>query len=151
MSGLVETIALVALIALGGWLLGPFVLRFGGGLLILYGLLQLLTGGAWVLMVVLGFLAVGAGEELSDFKRRLGSPRGMRRSPTRDLPRRVGERGEPCPGNSKVKFEDEHEADQEIARNQDRHDRGLADYRLERAYLCEHCGWWHVTSQAERE
>lgn len=134
MSGLGGAIALLALTALGVWVLGPFVLRLGGGLLLLYGLLQLATAGSWVVPVVVGFLTIGAGEALADFKRRSA---------------RVGELDELCPDTGKVKFASEHDAQQEIERNQDLYDRGLENrYRLERAYPCEFCGWWHVTSQA---
>jgi len=143
----------VALAGVAAWVLGPFLVRVGGVLLILNGVIQLAIGQSWAWWVLAGLLVVGVGQALGEARDRLAAgQRHATRSPTggRSLPPRVGGQGELCRETGKVKFAAEYEAEQEIERNQDLYDRGLADYRLERAYLCdEFCGWWHTTSQAQ--
>jgi len=68
----------------------------------------------------------------------------------RDTPPQVGRQDEPCEETGKVKYRDVHEAESKVALNQARYDRGEVEYRLERAYCCEFCGWWHATSQPLR-
>jgi len=58
MTGVLSTVALLALIALGVWSFGFFALRFGGLLLFLLGLVGLLQGTpAALLVVVIGGVA----------------------------------------------------------------------------------------------
>jgi hypothetical protein len=66
MSGLFSSVATVAIIALGVWLLGGVVLRIGGVLLVAVGLLSTAMTGSLsaVLVTVLGCLAWLAGHWL---------------------------------------------------------------------------------------
>lgn len=106
-------------------------------------LILFLVGRSWGLGILAVLLVLGAGGALAGFL-------GPRPSPAATPPR-VATPEEPCHVPPfKMKFETEHDAQQEVARNHNRYDRGLVDYRLERSYVCEFCGWWHNTSQARR-
>jgi hypothetical protein len=145
---------MVGLGALGVWIFGPFVLRLLGGLFLLGGVCALAIGAPGIVYLVVGFLTLGAGQLLADFKRG-GRPvktgEGSYGHCDDDPPERIGTLKEPCPETGKVKFATEDDAREEIQRSQRRFDHGGDDrYRLERCYECEFCGWWHTTSQAER-
>lgn len=160
-----STIALLALIGVGVWLFGSFALRVGGLVLFFLGLFGLLTGTTEALVIlIMGAVGWLGGHWLYRVKHgAYKSPVAagiLERTPLDrgapsyedawDAHDRVGEQDEPCAETGKVKFADEDTAVEAVERNQERHDRGLQDYRLERAYMCEFCSWWHVTSQTKR-
>lgn len=132
------------LLAIASWVLhvAYWVLTVIIGVLwLLKELILFLVGRSWGLWVLAGLLVLGAVGALTAFLDSGSAPAATR----------VGTLEEPCHGpDHKVKFDTEHDAQQEVARNQDRYRRGLVDYRLERSYVCELCGWWHNTSHAER-
>lgn len=166
MAELAGTLALLALIGVAVWLFGSFALRAGGLLLFFLGLFGLITGTPEALvMVVLGIGAWLGGHWLYAVKhgvhksalagKLLDWSVPHRRAPfdeddAWDTSDGGDEPDSPCFETGKVKHADEVTALETVRRNQDRYDRGLKEYRLERAYLCEFCDWWHVTSQTKR-
>lgn len=152
------TIALLVLIGIGVWLFGSLALRVGGLLMFFLGLFGMITrtSGA-LLVVVLGVVAWLGGHWLYAVKHgvhksSLAAKVFERRPRHPQAQDRVGELEEPCIETGKMKFADQHAAVEAVQRNQDRFERGLEDrYRLERAYNCEFCNWWHVTSQTKRD
>lgn len=145
MGEVLGTIGLLALIGLGVWLFGPFVLRVGGVFIALLGVFGLLTGTPEaVALVVIGAVAWGAGTLLGKLKQSGGRPRFPVPADGVDA------LDAPCRETGKVKYGDEDEGWEAIAANNSRYDRGLVDYRLQRLYVCEFCGWLHATSQDER-
>lgn len=72
MSGVLSTVALLALIGLGVWIFGSFALRLGGLLLFLLGLFGLTQGSGGALTVVLlGAVAWLGGHWLFAYKHHL--------------------------------------------------------------------------------
>lgn len=72
MTGVLSTVALLVLIALGVWIFGSFALRFGGLLLFVLGLFGLAQGTpASLLIVLLGGVAWLAGHWLFAYKHHL--------------------------------------------------------------------------------
>jgi len=143
MGEVLGTIALLALIGLGVWLFGPFALRVGGVFIALLGVFGLLTGTSEaVALVVTGVVAWGAGTLLRRLKQGVGR-RPRVRAPDDGAP------DGPCV-TGKVQYVNEEEGWEVIAANNERYDSGLVDYRLQRLYACEFCGWLHATSQDQR-
>ena len=158
---MVESIVLLALIALGIWLFGSIALRVGGLLLLFLGGFGILTGTSEALvLLVLGTVAWLAGHWLYGVKHGgyksalaaqvLNRMPAIPWTPGAGSSDRIGALDEPCPTTGKVKYQDERSALHAVAENQHRYAQGFADYRLQRPYVCEFCGWWHATSQTER-
>lgn len=128
------------------------MIRGIGTFLIVIGVLDLLMPGgdasADFVLIVLGLLIRGLGRTSYDWMR--PAPRDRPTTYYDDAPAQVGRQDEPCEETGKVKYRDLHEAQRKVALNQARYDEGEVEYRLERAYCCEFCGWWHGTSQPLR-